>query len=166
MSITSSTRSAPMFLILGLAVSGYMTERVAAADAGRVPDARNQFLPDCLRVGGIQNFSRKTWADPKFAWLLLLATSFCSHSPHTRIFGHRFLLFDVGGVVGIVVMASMLISPPSRTPTRSTTLSACQSSEVRGQKSEVRDRKSEIRDRRSEARCWTLFRSFLSYRLA
>jgi hypothetical protein len=41
--------------------------------------------------------------------LLIIGNVFLIHSAHTRMFGRRFLLYDVGGVIAIATMALILV---------------------------------------------------------
>src|SRR6266850_728736 len=97
-----------MFLIFGLALSGYMTERVAAAMLiVFLMLAINSYL--AAYSLGIFKISQWKMGPTEMRLLLIIGNIFLLHSAHTRIFGHRFLLFDVGGVVGLVVMGVILI---------------------------------------------------------
>jgi archaetidylinositol phosphate synthase len=97
-----------MFLILGLAVSGYMTERVAAAVlVVFLMLAINSYLS--AYALGIFKISHGKLGPTEIRLVLIIGNLFLLHSAHARIFGHRFLLFDVGGVVSIVVMGTMLV---------------------------------------------------------
>jgi phosphatidylglycerophosphate synthase len=97
-----------MFLIFGLAVSGYMTERVAtAALVVFLMLAINSYL--AAYTLQIFKISHGKLGPTETRLVIIIGNLFLLHSPYTRIFGHRFLLFDVGGMVGIVVMGSMLI---------------------------------------------------------
>jgi archaetidylinositol phosphate synthase len=97
-----------MFLILGLALSGYMTERVAAALLiVFLMLAINSYL--AAYALGIFKISQWKMGPTEIRLLIIVGNLFLIHSAHTRIFGHRFLLFDVGGVISIVVMAAILV---------------------------------------------------------
>ncbi len=97
-----------MFLIFGLAVSGYMTERVAAATLiVFLMLAINSYL--AAYTLGIFKISHGKLGPTEIRLVLMVGNLVLLHSPHTRIFGHRFLLFDVGGVVAMIIMGSMLI---------------------------------------------------------
>jgi archaetidylinositol phosphate synthase len=97
-----------MFLILGLALSGYMTERVAAGTlVVFLMLAINSYL--AAYALGIFKISHGKLGPTEIRLVLIIGNFVLLHSAHTRIFGHRFLLFDVGGVVAIIVMASMLV---------------------------------------------------------
>src|SRR5882762_7445756 len=96
------------FLILGLALSGFMTERVAAAVLiVFLMVAINSYL--AAYSLGIFKISHGKLGPTEIRLVLIIGNLFLIHSAHARIFGHRFLLFDIGGVVSIVVMGSMLV---------------------------------------------------------
>lgn len=97
-----------MFLIFGLAVSGYMTERVAAAVlVVFLMLAINSYL--AAYALGIFKISHGKLGPTEIRIVLIIGNLFLLHSAYGRIFGHRFFLFDIGGVVGIIIMASMLV---------------------------------------------------------
>jgi phosphatidylglycerophosphate synthase len=97
-----------MFLIFGLAISGYMTERVAAAVLiVFLMLAINSYL--AAYALGIFKISHGKLGPTEIRLVLIIGNLFLLHSAHSRIFGHRFLLFDIGGVVAIVIMGSMLV---------------------------------------------------------
>lgn len=97
-----------MFLILGLALSGYMTERVAASLlVVFLMLAINSYL--AAYALGVFKISQWKMGPTEMRLLLIVGNLFLIHSAHTKIFGHRFLLFDVGGVVAIVGMALILV---------------------------------------------------------
>jgi phosphatidylglycerophosphate synthase len=97
-----------MFLIFGLALSGYMSERVAtAALVVFLMLAINSYL--AAYALGIFKISHGIMGPTEIRLLLIIGNLFLLHSAHTRILGHRFLLFDVAGVVSVVVMGAILI---------------------------------------------------------
>ena len=97
-----------MFLIFGLALSGFMTERVAAATLiVFLMLAINSYL--AAYALGIFKISHGKLGPTEMRLVLVVGNLALLHSAHTRIFGHRFLLFDVGGVVAIVAMALILV---------------------------------------------------------
>lgn len=97
-----------MFLIFGLALSGFMTERVAAATLiVFLMLAINSYL--AAYALGIFKISQWKLGPTEMRLILIIGNLALIHSAHTRIFGHRFLLFDVGGVVAIVGMALILV---------------------------------------------------------
>ncbi|MFN2492128.1 MAG: CDP-alcohol phosphatidyltransferase family protein [Pyrinomonadaceae bacterium] len=97
-----------MFLILGLALSGYITERIAAALlVVFFMLAINSYLAAyALRVFKI---SQGIMGPTEMRLILIIGNLYLLHASHVRVFGHRFLLFDVGGVVAIIGMACILI---------------------------------------------------------
>jgi archaetidylinositol phosphate synthase len=97
-----------MFLILGLAISGYMSERVAAAVLiVFLMLAINSYL--AAYALGIFKISQWKMGPTEIRLLIVVGNFFLLNSAHTRIFGHRFLLFDVAGAIGAVVMAAILV---------------------------------------------------------
>jgi phosphatidylglycerophosphate synthase len=130
------------FLIVGLALSGYMTERVAAAVLiVFLMLAINSYL--AAYALGIFKISQWKMGPTEIRLLLIIGNLFLIHSAHTRIFGHRFLLFDVGGVVSIAGMAAILVF--SSIKNTRTLYQLERLPETRGQRSEVRSQKSEVR---------------------
>jgi len=97
-----------MFLIFGLTLSGYITERVAAVTLiVFLMVAINSYL--AAHTLGIFKISHGKLGPTEIRLVLIIGNLFLLHGAHARIFGHRFLLFDIGGVVGIIVMGTMLI---------------------------------------------------------
>jgi archaetidylinositol phosphate synthase len=97
-----------MFLIVGLAFSGYLTERVAAVTLiVFLMLAINSYL--AAYTLGIFKISHGKLGPTEIRLVLIIGNLVLLHSAHTRIFGYRFLLFDVGGAVSIVIMGSMLV---------------------------------------------------------
>jgi phosphatidylglycerophosphate synthase len=150
-----------MFLIFGLAISGYMTERVAAATLiVFLMLAINSYL--AAYALGIFKISHGKFGPTEIRLLLIIGNLFLLHSAHTRIFGRRFLLFDVGGVASIVAMAAILVFSSiknthtlyelERLPRGQRPEIRDQRSEVRGQRSEARDQRPEVRGQRPEVR--------------
>ncbi len=97
-----------MFLIYGLALSGFMSERVAAALLiVFLMLAINSYL--AAYALGVFKISHWKLGPTEIRLVLCIGNLYLIHSSHTHIFGHRFLLFDVGGLVSIIGMASMLV---------------------------------------------------------
>jgi phosphatidylglycerophosphate synthase len=97
-----------MFLIFGLALSGYMSERVAAAVLiVFLMLAINSYL--AAYALGIFKISHGKLGPTEIRLVLIIGNLFLLNSAHARIFGHQFLLFDIGGVVSIVIMGTMLV---------------------------------------------------------
>lgn len=97
-----------VFLIGGLALSGYMSPLVAAGVlVVFLMLAINSYLAAyALRVFKI---SQGKFGPTEIRLVLMIGNWYLLRSSHTRILGPRLLLFDVGGVVSIVVMAAILI---------------------------------------------------------
>jgi archaetidylinositol phosphate synthase len=123
-----------MFLILGLALSGYMTERVAAVTLiVFLMLAINSYL--AAHTLGIFKISHGKLGPTEIRLVLIIGNLFLIHGAHARIFGHRFLLFDIGGVVSIIVMGTMLVF--SSIKNTHTLYGLERLPKVRGQRSEV-----------------------------
>jgi archaetidylinositol phosphate synthase len=96
-----------LFLILGLAISGYMSERVAAGVlVVFMMLAINTYL--AAYVLGVFKISQWKMGPTEMRLLLIIGNLYLIHRPTAKIFGHRYLLFDIGGVVAIVGMAVVL----------------------------------------------------------
>ena len=97
-----------LFLIFGLALSGYMSERVAAALLiVFLMLAINSYL--AVYALGVFKISQWKMGPTEIRLLLIIGNIFLIYRPHTRIHGHVYLLYDVGGVVSIIGMAVVLI---------------------------------------------------------
>jgi archaetidylinositol phosphate synthase len=97
-----------LFFIFGLALSGFMSERVAAALLiVFLMLAINSYL--AAYALGIFKISQWKLGPTEMRLVLIIGNLYLLHSSHTHLFGHRFLLFDVGGVVSIIAMATMLV---------------------------------------------------------
>src|SRR4030095_6043443 len=97
-----------MFLILGLALSGYISERVAAAVlVVFLMLAINSYL--AAYALGIFKIFPGLFGPTEIRLILIIGNLALLHSAHARILGHRFLLFDVGGVISAVAMGAILI---------------------------------------------------------
>lgn len=98
-----------MFLIFGLALSGYMTERVAAATLiVFLMLAINSYL--AAYSLGIFKISQWKMGPTELRLLLIMGNIFLIYRPHARVFGHRYLLYDVCGMIAIVWMAMVLVA--------------------------------------------------------
>ncbi|HEV7747011.1 MAG TPA: CDP-alcohol phosphatidyltransferase family protein [Pyrinomonadaceae bacterium] len=96
------------FLILGLVFSGYMTERVAAG----VLVVFFMLAIDSYLAAyslGVFKISQGIFGPTEIRLLIIIGNFALLHSAYGRIFGHRFLLFDIGGVIGAAVMAAILV---------------------------------------------------------
>ena len=97
-----------MFLIGGLALSGYMSERVAALLlVVFFMLAINSYL--AAYTLGIFRLSHWKMGPTEIRLLLCIGNIFLVNHRSVRILGHRYLLYDIGGVVAIIGMALMLI---------------------------------------------------------
>jgi len=97
-----------MFLILGLAISGYMSERVAAVVLVIfLMLAINSYL--AAYALGIFKISQWKMGPTEIRLLLVVGNLYLIHNAHTNLFGRRFLLFDVAGVISAAAMAAILI---------------------------------------------------------
>jgi len=96
------------FVIVGLAISGYITERVAAGVlVVFLMLAINSYLASYTL--GVFKISHWKLGPTEIRVVLMVGNLFLLNSPETRIFGRQFLLFDVGGVAAMVGMGSMLV---------------------------------------------------------
>src|SRR6266446_2413725 len=91
-----------MFLIFGLALSGYMSERVAAALLTVFfMLAINSYL--AAYSLGIFKISQWKMGPTEMRLLLMIGNVFLIY--HPRAYHRRYLLYDVGGVIAIIGMA-------------------------------------------------------------
>lgn len=97
-----------LFLIAGLAFSGYMSERVAAALLiVFLMVSINTYLTAYSL--GVFKLSHGKMGPTELRLLLMIGNVFLIYHPHAHVFGRVYLLFDVGGVVSIVGMFSILV---------------------------------------------------------
>jgi phosphatidylglycerophosphate synthase len=137
-----------MFLIFGLALSGYMTERVAAVTLiVFLMLAINSYL--AAHTLGIFKISHGKLGPTEIRLVLIIGNLFLLHGAHARIFGHRFLLFDIGGLVSIIIMGTMLVF--SSLKNTYTLYDLERLPKARGQRSEVRGQRSEVREQLLES---------------
>jgi archaetidylinositol phosphate synthase len=131
-----------MFLILGLTLSGYITERIAAALlVVFFMLAINSYLAAyALRVFKI---SQGIMGPTEMRLILIIGNFYLLHASHVRLFGHRFLLFDVGGVVSIIGMAAILVFSSIKNTHALYQLERLPEPEVKGKMLEVISRSSE-----------------------
>src|SRR5229473_874857 len=95
-----------MFIIYGLALSGYMTERVAAAMLiVFFMLAINSYL--AAYALGVFKISQWKMGPTEMRLLLMIGNVFLIY--HPRVHHQRYLLFDVGGVVAVIGMLFILI---------------------------------------------------------
>jgi archaetidylinositol phosphate synthase len=97
-----------LFLIGGLAMSGYMSERVAGILLiVYFMLAINAYLATYSL--GIFRLSYWRLSPTEIRIVLCIGNmALLSHS-HVKLFGYKFLLFDVGGIVSIIGMGLMLV---------------------------------------------------------
>ena len=97
-----------LFVLFGLAVSGYMTERVAAVLLiVFFMLAINSYLT--AYTLGVFKISQWKLGPTELRLILMIGNAYLLYHPYTRIHGRVYLLFDVGGVVAIIGMGAMLI---------------------------------------------------------
>lgn len=97
-----------MFIIFGMALSGYMSERVAAALLiVFLMLAINSYL--AAYALGVFKISHWKMGPTEMRIILMIGNAYLLYRPHTRIHGKVYLLYDVGGLCAIIGMASMLV---------------------------------------------------------
>src|SRR2546427_10277641 len=95
-----------VFLIFGLALSGYMSERVAAALLiVFFMLAINSYL--ATYALGVFKISQWKMGPTEMRLLLMIGNVFLIY--HPRAYHQRYLLYDIGGVIAITGMALILI---------------------------------------------------------
>ena len=95
-----------LFLLFGLALSGYMSERVAAGLLiVYFMVAINSYL--AAYALGVFKLSQWKMGPTEMRLLLMIGNVFLIF--HPRAYHRRFLLYDVGGVIAIIGMALILI---------------------------------------------------------
>src|SRR5256714_3422522 len=95
-----------LFLLFGLALSGYMSERVAA---GLLIAYFMLAINSYLAAYSIGIFKISQWklGPTELRLLLMVGNVFLIYRP--RVYHHRYLLFDVGGVIASIGMTLMLV---------------------------------------------------------
>ncbi|MDX6712850.1 MAG: hypothetical protein QOH96_3866 [Blastocatellia bacterium] len=97
-----------LFLITGLAISGYMSERVAAFMlVVFLMLAINSYL--AAHTLGIFKISHWKFGPTEIRLVLCIGNIYLLFHPFTHLFHRVYLLFDVGGVVSIAGMSLMLV---------------------------------------------------------
>src|SRR5256886_2473099 len=95
-----------LFLLFGLALSGYMSERVAAGLLiVYFMVAINSYL--AAYALGVFKISQWKMGPTELRLLLMVGNVFLIYRP--RVYHHRYLLFDVGGVIASIGMTLMLV---------------------------------------------------------
>src|SRR2546423_10110148 len=93
-----------LFFLFGLALSGFMSERVAAALLiVFLMLAINSYL--AAYALGVFKISQWKLGPTEMRLLLIIGNIVLLYRPHTHILGRVYLLYDVGGVVSIAGMA-------------------------------------------------------------
>jgi phosphatidylglycerophosphate synthase len=102
-----------LFLLAGLALSGYMSERIAT---GLLIAYFMLSIEVYLATYTIGTFQLSFWKfSPTELRILLIAGNIALlHKPVVHVFGGAYLLFDVGGAIGIAGMALMLLTAAAR----------------------------------------------------
>jgi archaetidylinositol phosphate synthase len=101
------------FLLAGLGMSGYMNERIAA---GLLIAYFMLSIEVYLATYTIGTFHLSFWklSPTELRILLAIGNIVLLFHPMVRLFGSQYRLFDVGGLVGIVGMALMLLNAVAR----------------------------------------------------
>src|SRR6516225_1462069 len=101
------------FLLGGLAVSGYMSERVAV---GLLIVYFMLSIEVYLATYTLGTFHLSFWkfSPTELRILLMIGNLALFYRPVVNLFGGSYLLFDVGGVVGIIGMVLMLVMAVAR----------------------------------------------------
>jgi archaetidylinositol phosphate synthase len=95
-----------VFLLFGLALSGYMSERVAAGVLiAYFMLAINSYL--AAYALGVFKISQWKMGPTEMRLLLMIGNVFLIY--HPRAYHRRYLLYDVGGVIAIIGMAFILV---------------------------------------------------------
>ncbi|MBL8151350.1 MAG: CDP-alcohol phosphatidyltransferase family protein [Blastocatellia bacterium] len=97
-----------LFMIIGLAMSGYMSERIALAI---LIVYFMLSINSYLAAYSIGTFSISFWkfSPTELRILLAVGNLFLMRNPYSTILGKKYLLYDVGGLVGIIGMSLMLL---------------------------------------------------------
>jgi phosphatidylglycerophosphate synthase len=94
------------FLLLGMSRSGYMSERIAAVVLiSYFMLAINSYL--AAYSVGIFKISQWKLGPTELRLLLMVGNVFLFYRP--RVYHHRYLLFDLGGIIAAIGMALMLV---------------------------------------------------------
>jgi archaetidylinositol phosphate synthase len=98
-----------LFLLAGLGLSGYMSERVAA---GLLIAYFMLSIETYLATYTLGTFHLSFWkfSPTELRILLMIGNIALLRNPVVHLFGRAYLLFDVGGAIGIAGMALMLVT--------------------------------------------------------
>ena len=102
-----------LFLLGGVALSGYMSERVAT---GLIIVYFLLTIEVYLATYTIGKFhiSFWKWGPTELRLLLMIGNAALFYRPIVTLFRHKYLLFDVGGVIGILGMTLMFLWAAAR----------------------------------------------------
>jgi archaetidylinositol phosphate synthase len=102
-----------LFLLGGLGLSGYMSERVAT---GLIIAYFLLTIEVYLATYTIGKFhiSFWKWGPTELRLLLMIGNIALFYRPIVTLFGHKYLLFDVGGLIGILGMTLMFLWAAAR----------------------------------------------------
>ena len=97
-----------LFLLFGLALSGFMSERVAGALLiVYFMLAINSYL--AAYSIGVFKISQWKMGPTEMRLLLMIGNISLIYHPYTHVFHRRYLLFDFGGVIAVIGMAFILV---------------------------------------------------------
>ena len=97
-----------VFLLAGMAVSGLMSERVALSLlAVYLLLSIHSYL--AAHTLGVFRISFFYFSPTELRLLLVVGNLVALFKPFVSLWGYRFLLFDVGGVVGIIILSLVLV---------------------------------------------------------
>jgi phosphatidylglycerophosphate synthase len=97
-----------LFLFIGLGLSGYMSERpVFALLAAYFLLSIESYLVACT----LDEFRISFWkfSPTELRLVLIVGNTYLYISPTVTFFGHRYLLFDIGGIIAVILMASLVV---------------------------------------------------------
>lgn len=102
-----------VFLMSGLAASGYLHWQIAA---GMLVGFLVLSVESYLTTYTLGRFrmSHAFFGPTEIRILLMAGNIALIFRPHARLFGHQFLLFDVGGVIAIIGMLTMALAAAIR----------------------------------------------------
>ena len=102
-----------VFLLVGLALSGLMSERIALSLLALYLLLS---IPSYLTAHtlGVFRISFFHFSPTELRLLLVVGNLVVLFKPFVSLWGHRWLLFDVGGVVGILILALVIVISTTR----------------------------------------------------